>query len=71
MYTFPLELGFVPERLLVGGREGKQICIVFGDGGSTWCVYDVSGPVRQARAGGEPAVDDEWDDEGMDVDVGG
>lgn len=71
LHVFPTEEGFGPEKLLVGGREGKEIAVVFGDGGKGWRVFDVSFSARQRSAGAAGRmVDDEWDDEGMDVDAG-
>jgi anaphase-promoting complex subunit 4 len=33
---------FHPEKILVGGRKDKEVCVVFGDGGKSWRVYDLS-----------------------------
>ena len=42
VHTFGANEAFQPEKLLVGGRKDKEICIVFGDGGKSWRVYDLS-----------------------------
>jgi hypothetical protein len=42
VHSFGAEDAFRPEKLLVGGRKGKEICVVFGDAGKTWRVYDLS-----------------------------
>jgi hypothetical protein len=42
VHTFDASEAFQPEKLLVGGRKDKEICVVFGDGGKAWRVYDLS-----------------------------
>ena len=42
VHTFDADEAFQPEKLLVGGRKDKEICVVFGDGGKSWRVYDLS-----------------------------
>lgn len=42
VHTFSADDAFQPEKLLVGGRKDKEICVVFGDGGRSWRVYDLS-----------------------------
>jgi hypothetical protein len=42
VHTFEANEAFQPEKLLVGGRKDKEICVVFGDGGKSWRVYDLS-----------------------------
>lgn len=42
VHTFDADDAFQPEKLLVGGRKDKEICVVFGDGGRSWRVYDLS-----------------------------
>ncbi|KAM0713815.1 hypothetical protein Q7P37_010777 [Cladosporium fusiforme] len=33
---------FKPDKLLVGGRKGKEICVVFGNEEKAWKVFDIS-----------------------------
>lgn len=40
------EDGFVPKKLVVGGREGKMVCIVLGDEGKAWRVLDLQADGR-------------------------
>jgi anaphase-promoting complex subunit 4 len=42
LHDFAPDDAFRPERLLVGGRRDKQVCVVFGDGGKAWRVFDLS-----------------------------
>lgn len=42
VHAFSANEAFQPEKLLVGGRKDKEICVVFGDGGKSWRVYDLS-----------------------------
>ncbi|KAF2216175.1 hypothetical protein CERZMDRAFT_93473 [Cercospora zeae-maydis SCOH1-5] len=49
IHQFSPENAFRPERLLVGGRPGKQLCIVFGNKGREWRALDLQsvGAVRK------------------------
>lgn len=42
VHAFNPDEAFHPEKLLVGGRKDKEICVVFGDGGKSWRVFDLS-----------------------------
>jgi hypothetical protein len=42
VHTFPAEGGFVPQRMNVGGRAGKQVCVLIGNRGRDWVVLDLS-----------------------------
>jgi anaphase-promoting complex subunit 4 len=42
LHHFAPDDAFRPERLLVGGRRDKQVCVVFGDAGKAWRVFDLS-----------------------------
>lgn len=42
IHTFDPEDAFQPQKLLVGGRRGKEVCVVFGDSGKAWRILDVS-----------------------------
>ncbi|TKA70076.1 hypothetical protein B0A55_09005 [Friedmanniomyces simplex] len=65
MSTHP---GFVPERLMVGGREGKRVCLVLGNGGRMWVALDLESLGRDAGAAGGAEEEEEWMDyeEGVD-----
>ena len=52
--------GWVPERILVGGREGKKVCVVFGEGCREWRVYDLDGN-GDADGGALEGGDDEME----------
>ena len=42
LHTFAKDdAAFRPERLLVGGRRDKRVCVIFGDGGRAWRVLDL------------------------------
>lgn len=40
-HVFPAQAGFKPEKLIVGGRQGKKVCVVFGNGGREWRALDL------------------------------
>jgi anaphase-promoting complex subunit 4 len=42
VHIFSAGDAFHPEKILVGGRKDKEVCVVFGDGGKSWRVYDLS-----------------------------
>lgn len=42
IHHFDPEESFRPETLLLGGRKGKEICVVFGDRGKAWKILDMS-----------------------------
>jgi hypothetical protein len=43
---------FKPERILVGGRKGKEVVVVFGNGGREWRVLDfAAGNVKPSEGG--------------------
>jgi hypothetical protein len=42
VHTFPAEGGFAPQRMNVGGRSGKQVCVLVGNRGRDWVVLDLS-----------------------------
>lgn len=41
--SFSSDGAFHPRSLLVGGREGKKVAVLFGDGGNDWMTLDLSG----------------------------
>ncbi|SMR47338.1 unnamed protein product [Zymoseptoria tritici ST99CH_3D1] len=59
VFAPPEESKFRPERMLVGGRKGKEVCVVFGKGGREWRVLDLAGG-QHARFGKAVDEDDEW-----------
>jgi hypothetical protein len=42
VHTFPAEGGFAPQRMNVGGRPGKQVCVLVGNRGRDWVVLNLS-----------------------------
>lgn len=48
---------FTPERFLIGGRKRKMVCVVFGNQGKAWKVYDLES--GDAKVGHGLAGDDE------------
>jgi hypothetical protein len=61
LHNFLPDTSFRAETMLVGGRKGKMVCIVFGKKGREWRVLDLDGPVQM---GG-----DEGDDGDSDVEM--
>ncbi|KAK0996101.1 hypothetical protein LTR91_007074 [Friedmanniomyces endolithicus] len=58
--------GFVPESMMVGGREGKRVCLLFGNGGKMWVALDLVSLGRYTEVD-EPAQRIELDnDDGED-----
>ncbi|KAK0335609.1 hypothetical protein LTR94_012038 [Friedmanniomyces endolithicus] len=60
--------GFLPERMVVGGREGKRVCLFFCNGGKMWVALDLaalgrSTEVDEAAERIEVDNDDGKDDE--------
>lgn len=41
IHAFPDEKGFAPQRLTIGGRRGKMVCIIIGNRGRDWVVLDL------------------------------
>jgi hypothetical protein len=62
VHTFDAGEAFQPEKLLVGGRKDKEICVVFGDGGTAWRVYDLSKKQVDAVVAATEDVTDLGDD---------
>lgn len=60
-HTFPSDTGFRPEKLVVGGRPGKRVCLVFGSGGREWKALDLD--AKQDAEEGAVSTDDFMDDE--------
>lgn len=46
LHLFPA--GFKAEEIIIGGRKGKLLCIVFGNGRKEWRVLDLDGGKKQA-----------------------
>ncbi|EMF15634.1 uncharacterized protein SEPMUDRAFT_154405 [Sphaerulina musiva SO2202] len=53
LHRFLPEDTFDPEKLLVGGRRGKLVCVVFGSRGREWRVLDLDGAVQYIEPDGE------------------
>ncbi|KAK4542651.1 hypothetical protein LTR36_006223 [Oleoguttula mirabilis] len=41
LHTFSPDSGYKPERLIVGGRTGKRVCLVLGNEGREWRALDL------------------------------
>jgi hypothetical protein len=41
VHSFPVEGGFAPQKMTVGGRPGKHVCVVVGNRGRDWVVLDL------------------------------
>lgn len=57
VHAFNADDAFRPEKLLVGGRKDKEVCVVFGDGGKSWRVFDLSKRRLDAVLATETATD--------------
>ena len=57
IHTFPMDEGFVPENLVVGGRNGKEVVLVFGNSGKEWRLLDLAGKAKMGK-GAEGTTDD-------------
>ncbi|KXS99164.1 hypothetical protein AC578_3053 [Pseudocercospora eumusae] len=42
LHAFPADTSFRPQKLVVGGRKDKLLCVVFGNKGRDWRVLDLS-----------------------------
>ncbi|KAI6896554.1 hypothetical protein KC318_g10611 [Hortaea werneckii] len=62
--AIPSSDGFVPEHLIIGGRPGKMVCLVFSNGGLEWKALDLDTQVSVAMA--EEEEGDDFDMSGMD-----
>ncbi|KAI7217484.1 hypothetical protein KC333_g4182 [Hortaea werneckii] len=62
--AIPSSDGFVPEHLIVGGRRGKMVCLLFGNGRLEWKALDLDTQVSVAK--GEEGEGDDFDMSGMD-----
>ncbi|KAI7569031.1 hypothetical protein KC317_g3668 [Hortaea werneckii] len=62
--AIPSSDGFIPEYLIIGGRRGKMVCLLFGNGGLEWKALDLDTKASVGKAE-EDAVDD-FDMSGMD-----
>lgn len=43
IHSFAPDDSFRPEKILVGGRKGRRVCLVFGEEGRGWRVLDLGG----------------------------
>ncbi|KAK6433005.1 hypothetical protein LTR95_010822 [Oleoguttula sp. CCFEE 5521] len=67
LHHFPADAAFQPASLIVGGREGKEVVVVFSGDGRSWRTYDLAAGLRGV---GDGAEDEGWDDEeGEEMDV--
>ncbi|KAK5740975.1 hypothetical protein LTR17_004329 [Elasticomyces elasticus] len=65
LWTAKAHPGFVPERIIVGGRPDHKVCLVFGNGGKHWITLDLES-LRQSkgtrRLEGSAVVGDEMEE---------
>ena len=65
-HSFSTADGFRCEKLIVGGRAGKRVCVVLGNHGTEWRVLDLDGSGRDTNNNA-----DEWvDDDSADMELG-
>ncbi|RMY86036.1 hypothetical protein D0864_07168 [Hortaea werneckii] len=62
--AIPSSDGFIPEYLITGGRRGKMVCLLFGNGGLDWKALDLDTKASVGKA--EEDVVDDFDMSGMD-----
>lgn len=53
LHSFHANAAFKPERLLVGGRKGKVLLVVFGNKGREWRVLDLDAGIVQREDVGD------------------
>ncbi|KAK1819370.1 hypothetical protein LTR12_006196 [Friedmanniomyces endolithicus] len=58
--------GFLPERMIVGGRECKRVCLLFGNGGKMWVALDLASLGRSSEVDGPGARRENWEDHSED-----
>ncbi|KAI6793890.1 hypothetical protein KC361_g5912 [Hortaea werneckii] len=62
--AIPSSDGFIPEHLFNGGRRGKMVCLLFGNGGLEWKALDLDAKESVGKA--EEELADDFDMSGMD-----
>ncbi|KAI7360850.1 hypothetical protein KC354_g8540 [Hortaea werneckii] len=62
--VIPSSDGFLPEHLVIGGRRGKMVCLLFGNGGLEWKALDLDAKEYVGKA--EEELADDFDMSGMD-----
>lgn len=68
LHSFRKDDRFTPTGLLVGGRKGKKVCVVFGNEGRQWKVLELDRPSDvPPDAGAEEDLEDD-DDDAMSID---
>ncbi|OQO05835.1 hypothetical protein B0A48_09930 [Cryoendolithus antarcticus] len=60
LHHFPADDAFQPASLVVGGRDRKEVVVVFSDDGRSWRTYDLAAGLRGV---GDGAEGEEWDDD--------
>ena len=61
--------GFRPENLLMGGRPGKMVCMVFGNEGRDWKALDLDSKTDEGEGEEGLTTDDFMDDENGDAEM--
>ncbi|KAH9819865.1 Anaphase-promoting complex, cyclosome, subunit 4 [Teratosphaeria destructans] len=51
LHVFSPDAGFTPEKMVVGGRPGKKVCLLIGNGGRQWRALDLN--AKPADPGGD------------------
>lgn len=59
LHYFPPEAFFSPKKVLVGGRKGRMVCVVFNDDGREWKIFNLASRV----VGIDPMGSDQWVDD--------
>ncbi|OQN96216.1 hypothetical protein B0A48_17723 [Cryoendolithus antarcticus] len=60
LHHFPADDAFQPASLVVGGRDRKEVVVVFSGDGRSWRTYDLAAGLRGV---GDGAGDQGWDDD--------
>ncbi|TKA24506.1 hypothetical protein B0A50_06663 [Salinomyces thailandicus] len=58
LHGFVSDDGFVPEQLVTGGRRGKEVCLVLGNGGRQWRMLDLAAKSGTGSGALEPTTED-------------
>ncbi|KAK5131454.1 hypothetical protein LTR08_000918 [Meristemomyces frigidus] len=64
LHTFPpsSDSGFEPQKLVIGGRPGKMVCVVFGNEGREWRALDLDFVERGGDGGGAVTTEEFMED---------
>ena len=62
--SFLADSGFLPESLVIGGRPGRMVCLVLGNGGREWRALDLDAN-NAVGSGAEEMADFDMTDDSM------